>query len=115
MARFCGKVGYVDPDEESKGVFVNKPEEHVYYGDTTNISKRWQTNENLNDDIRLEQNVSIMADAYAYKNYWKIRYIIIDDIAWRVTNVQVARPRLLLYIGGIYNGETVTSETTNNA
>ena len=107
MAKFYGKVGYVTPVEESPGVFVNKPEEHIYYGDITNISKRWQTNENLNDDIRLEQNVSIIADSYAWENYSKIRYVIIDGTAWRVTNVTVSRPRLNLYIGGIYNGETV--------
>ena len=114
MARFCGKVGYVTPVETSPGVHENIPEEYVYYGDITNISKRWQTNENLNDDIRLEQNISIMADSYARANYYKIRYVIIDGIAWRVTNVQVARPRLLLYIGGIYNGETVQAQTSGD-
>ena len=115
MARFCGKVGYVDTDKTSPGVYENTPEEYTYYGDITNISKRWQTNDNLNDDIRLEQNISIMADAYAWDNYYKIRYVIIDGIAWRVTNVQVSRPRLILYIGGIYNGETVSSNASNNA
>ena len=73
----------------------------------TNTSKRWQTTENLNDDIRLEQNISIVADTYAWENYSKIRYVIIDNVAWRVTNVTVAKPRLNLYIGGLYNGETV--------
>lgn len=107
MAKFCGKIGYVDSVEESPGVFVNKPIEYTYYGDITNISKRWQTTENLNDDIRLEENISIVADSYAWENYYKIRYVIIDGVAWRVTNVTVARPRLNLYIGGLYNGETV--------
>lgn len=115
MAKFCGKVGYITSIEKSPGIYENVSEEYIYYGDITNISKRWQTNENLNDDIRLEQNVSIMADSYAWENYWKIRYVIIDDIAWRVTNVQVSRPRLILYIGGIYNGETVSSEASNNS
>ena len=107
MAKFCGKIGYVESIEESPGVFVNKPTEYKYYGDITNISKRWQTTENLNDDIRLEQNISIVADTYAWENYYKIRYVIIDNVAWRVTNITVARPRLNLYIGGLYNGETV--------
>ena len=115
MARFCGKVGYVTSIETSPGVHENIPEEYNYYGDITNISKRWQTNENLNDDIRLEQNVSIMADSYAWENYWKIRYVIIDDVAWRVTNVQVSRPRLILYIGGIYNGKTVSFGASNDS
>ena len=107
MAKFCGKIGYVDTVEESTGVWVNKPVEYTYYGDITNISKRWQTTENLNEDIRLEQNISIVADSYAWENYFKIRYVIIDGAAWKVTNVTVARPRLNLYIGGLYNGETV--------
>lgn len=107
MAKFCGKIGYVDSVEESPGEWVNKPIEYEYYGDITNISKRWQTTENLNEDIRLEQNISIVADSYAWENYFKIRYVIIDGAAWKVTNVTVARPRLNLYIGGLYNGETV--------
>lgn len=115
MARFYGKVGYVNSIKKSAGVYENQPEEHYYYGDIINISKRWQTNENLNDDIRLEQTISIMADAYAWENYFKIRYVIIDGVAWRVTNVQVVRPRLMLYIGGIYNGETEASETSSDS
>lgn len=112
MARFYGKVGYVTPIEESPGVTVNRPEEYSYYGDIINISKRWQSTENLNEDLRLEQTISIMADSYAWENYYKIRYVIIDGVAWRVTNVTVNRPRLMLYIGGIYNGETITPKTT---
>lgn len=112
MAKFSGKVGYVTSIEESPGSWVNKPEEFTYYGDIINISKRWQQTENVNEDIRLEQNISIMADSYAYKNYYKIRYVVIDGIAWKVTNVSVNRPRLNLYIGGIYNGETISAKTS---
>lgn len=111
MAKFCGKVGYVTSVTDDTGVTTNEPEEYTYFGDITNISKRWQTTENLNDDIRLEQNISIVADSYAWENYYKIRYVIIDNVAWRVTNVTISRPRLNLYIGGLYNGETVSSKT----
>lgn len=112
MAKFYGKVGYVESINKGDGIFENIPTEHSYYGDIINISKRWQTTENLNDDIRLEQTVSIIADQYAWDNYYKIRYVIIDGAAWRVTNVTVSRPRMTLFIGGIYNGKTVTSKTT---
>lgn len=112
MARFYGKVGYVTSTDMGDGIYKNIPEEFPYYGDIINISKRWQVTENLNDDIRLEQTFSIVADKYAYENYYKIRYIIIDNVAWRVTNVVVDRPRLTLFVGGIYNGETVSSKTS---
>lgn len=111
MAKFCGKVGYVTSVTDDTGVTKNVPKEYTYFGDITNISKRWQTTENLNDDIRLEQNISIVADSYAWENYYKIRYVIIDNVAWRVTNITPNRPRLILYIGGIYNGETISSKT----
>lgn len=111
MAKFCGKVGYVTSVTDETGITTNEPEEYTYFGDITSISKRWQTTENLNDDIRLEQNISIVADSYAWENYYKIRYVIIDNVAWRVTNVTPNRPRLNLYIGGLYNGETVSSKT----
>lgn len=112
MARFYGKVGYVTSVDQGDGVSINVPEEYPYYGDIINISKRWQTTENLNDDIRLEQTISILADSYAWENYYKIRYVIIDGVAWRVTNVTINRPRIMLFVGGIYNGQTVTPRTT---
>lgn len=107
MPKFYGKVGFVDTVETSTGVYENVPEERFYYGDITSVSKRWQTTENVNDDIRLEENISILADDYSIRNSSRIRYVIIDGIAWRVTNIVPARPRLILYIGGLYNGETV--------
>lgn len=112
MAKFYGKVGYVTSTDQGDGVSINVPEEYPYYGDIINISKRWQTTENLNDDIRLEQTISILADSYAWENYYKIRYVIIDGVAWRVTNVIINRPRITLFIGGIYNGQTVAPRTT---
>ena len=59
-----------------------------------------------NDDIAFENNFSIVADAYAYENFANMRYVVWNGSKWRVTNVEVRRPRLILTVGKVWNGDT---------
>ncbi len=104
MARFYGVVGYVDTEETSPGVWEEIPVEKKYRGEVVKNIKRFDSGENLNDNISLNNTISIVADAYAYENYFAIRYIEWMGARWKVTSVEVQRPRLILSIGGIYNG-----------
>lgn len=112
MNKFYGEVGYVTSVITSQGVYQNKPEEYSYIGDILRNNKHWDSTDHLNDDIRLGHTISILADEKAYEDYYKIRYVKIHGQAWRVTNVEVKRPRILLYIGGLYNGETLKTKTS---
>ena len=112
MNKFYGEVGYVSTVETSPGVHEMKAEEYCYIGDILRNNKHWDNTDHLNDDIRLGHTISIVDDERAYADYYKIRYVKIHGQAWRVTNVEVKRPRILLYIGGLYNGETLKTETT---
>lgn len=106
MARFCGIVGYIDTKETSPGVWEEIPTEKTYRGDVTKNIKRYDSGENLNDDISLNNTISIIADAYAYQNYFAIRYVEWMGARWKVTSVEVQRPRLILSVGGVYNGDS---------
>lgn len=108
MAKFYGAVGYVIANERSPGVFVEEPIEHMYTGDFLRIVSGWRNDEGINDDISLHNRLSIVADSFAYEHFSQLRYVVINDIAWKVTQIEVSTPRLILTIGGVYNGKRPT-------
>jgi len=106
MAKYYGKVGFVLPEETAKGVWTEQPKEYSYFGDVTRNSKRLENGVGLNDDISISNTISIVADQFAYEHFFAIRYIKWMGTAWKVNSVEVQRPRLILTIGGVYNGDT---------
>lgn len=111
MAKFCGVLGYAETKETSPGVWTEQIVERKYYGDVIRNSRRWGPGEHLNDDLTVNNSLSIVADAYAYENFFAIRYVEWMGVRWKVNWVEVQRPRLILTVGGVYNGnETWTSQ-----
>lgn len=104
MGRFYGKVGYGETVEIAPGAWDDVIVEKSYYGDVTRLSKDQRDADKVNNDLRINNAFSLMADAYAYENYYNIRYIIWGGIYWDVTTVETIRPRLLVNIGGVYDG-----------
>lgn len=106
MSRFCGKVGYIETVDHGDGVFVAESTERLYYGDVTRNASRWQKAEGLNDDLVINNTISIVADPYAYEHFPYIRYVEWHGTLWSVSSIEEQRPRLILILGGVYNGET---------
>lgn len=104
MGKFYGSIGYAESIETSPGVWEENITEKAYYGDIIKLSRRMLTSEHLNSDLTMSHQISIVADPYAYENFHAIRYIKWMGSKWQVTNVEVQRPRLILTIGGLYNG-----------
>lgn len=102
--KFFGKVGYGTTVEKAKGVWVNEIVEKDYYGDIVTNSRRLESGEGLNDDISVGNSISIVADAYAMNHFFAIKYVEWAGTRWKVSNVDVKSPRLILRLGGIYNG-----------
>lgn len=109
MAKFYGVVGYVDTQETAPGVYTEVATERKYYGDVLKNLKRYVSSEYLNDNLTVSNSISIMADAYAYDNFFAIRYVKWMGANWKVTDVEVQRPRLILSLGEVYNGKTPES------
>ena len=104
MARFSGKIGFAIQNETKPGVWTESIKERQYYGDVIRNARRLQTSGNVNDDIEISNRISIIADAYAYENFHAIRYVMYMGSKWKVTEVEVEHPRLILSLGGLYNG-----------
>lgn len=103
--RFYGTVGYVTTDTDDNGVSRPVTETRQYYGDVLKLTTRWQTAEKLNDDISVSHKISILADPYAVQNFPYIKYVEWLGTRWSVQTIELQYPRLILSIGGVYNGE----------
>jgi hypothetical protein len=105
MAKFYGVVGYAQTVETAPGVWTESITERNYSGDVIRISRSWQAGENLNDDLTINNQISIVADPFAYQNFHAMRYITWMGANWKISKIDVQRPRLILTIGGVYNGK----------
>jgi len=104
MAKFSGIIGYVFPIETAPGVWDDQITEINYLGDVTLNQQRWQSTEKVNDNLTLDNSISIIANEYAYTNFGYIKYVIWKGQKWKVTSLVISRPRIVLQIGGLYNG-----------
>lgn len=105
MAKFYGLIGYAEPAEKKPGVWEDDITERVYTGDVLRNQRRLENGEKVNEDISLNNQISIIADPYAMNHFFAIRYVKWMGGYWEVSNVEVQYPRLLLTIGGLYHGK----------
>lgn len=103
MAKYYGSVGYEDTVENDSGIFEEMITEREYYGDVVRNNRRLENSGEINDSINVTNQISIVADPYAVQNFWKIRYATFMGQKWKVKEVTVEFPRLILTLGGLYN------------
>lgn len=103
MAKFYGNVGYAITEETKPGVWMPRIVDKQYYGDLIRNSRRLENTSKVNDDVSFENQISIVADAFAYENFHNIRYVEYLGARWKVSAVEVQHPRLVLTFGGVWN------------
>lgn len=106
MGKFCGIVGFVQTNETAPGVWTEDITEVKLRGDVLRNAKKVESGKQLNDNIVVDNLISVMANAYASQNFFAIRYVKWMGASWKVEKVEVQRPRLTLTLGGVYNGST---------
>jgi hypothetical protein len=112
MARFHGEVGYGASVEKAAGVWEDEITERSYFGDIVRNARSLREGEKVNNDLSVTNSVSIVADAYANEHFHAIRYVRWSGTLWEVTEVEVQSPRLLLRLGGVYNGQQAVAPGT---
>ena len=101
MSKWFGKIGYAVTNETEPGLWDETILEREYYGDMTY------------DNILLANVISILADPFAIENCSHMAYVEIMGTKWKISEVEVQYPRLILTIGGVWNGNTTgTTEQT---
>ena len=104
MAKFYGIIGYANPIKSKPGVWKDEIIEREYYGDVYRNTRRLEQSGTLNDNINIANEISIIAEPYARENFHAMKYVVFMGTKWKITNVEVQYPRLILTLGGLYNG-----------
>lgn len=102
MAKFYGVIGYAETVETAPGVWTEQITEREYFGDLNRNTRRLQSADQLNDDLNVANEISIVADPFANNHFHSMRYAKLYGAKWKITNVEVQRPRLVLTLGGVY-------------
>lgn len=108
MARFFGEVGYGESVEtpEGSGIWKDVITEFPYQGDIIRKARTLEDSDSVNDNIVVSNRISVVADEHAFENFINIKYLRWAGVLWTVTTVEVISPRLILSLGGVYNGPT---------
>lgn len=104
MAKWFGVIGYAETVETKPGVWKEQITKREYFGDLTRNTRRLQSTDQLNDDISISNEISIVSDPYANENFHSMRYAEFMGTKWKITSVEVQYPRLILTLGGVWNG-----------
>ena len=104
MAKFYGNVGFVETKEVKPGVWQEQNVDRPYFGDVIKNVSRYQQSGGVNDNIVVSNTISIVADPYANENFQHMKYVEFMGAKWRIESAEVQYPRILLTLGGVYNG-----------
>ena len=113
MAKFYGKIGFEEQTNPAPGVWKPSMTELPYSGDVIKNTNRWApTPESTNDNLNVNNQISILSDMFANQNFQKMRYVEFMGELWKITNVDASQyPRLILTMGGVYNGPQAKTAT----
>lgn len=103
MGKFHGNIGFTEQYEVRPGVWDDRIIEKEYYGDTLSASFMNVASSEVNDNLKLNNRISIISNTYALENFRFMKYVTYMGVKWAVTNAEVQYPRLILTIGGVYN------------
>ena len=103
MAKYFGKIGYSVVSETAPDVWAEEIVPRSYYGDVLSNNRRWESADGLNDNTLVSNRISIVADPFAYENFSRIRWVEWMGTKWKVSNIEVQYPRIILTLGDVYN------------
>lgn len=109
MAKTYVEIGFAELVETTRGVYEEQITKRNYYGELVRNARKFESSGNLNDNLNVANELSIVADPFANQNFHKMRYVEFMGAKWKIPNVEVKYPRLILTIGGVYNEQQTQS------
>ena len=103
MARFYGKIGFVDTYESSPGIWSERTVSKTYSGDVLNNRRRFENGESINDNPVMVNYISVVGDDYMLDNYEMMRWVEFNSKRWKITAVELEYPRVKINFGGLWN------------
>lgn len=108
MSRWSGKIGFVDEKETSvdSGIFEPVPIEKQHYGTILRETKKYQGGYAVNDNVVVTNRISFVCSQYSIDNVHNIKYAEFNGRMIKVKSYNIERPRIILTLGGVWNGVT---------
>jgi hypothetical protein len=106
MAKYFGKIGFVETVDTGNGVWKKKTTERDYFGEVLRNTSRQQSSDTVNGKFNISNKISVIMDPWLQENLRSLSYLCYMGIKWQVTDVEVQYPRMIITIGGEYNGQT---------
>ena len=104
MARFYGKIGYAIPVQTKAGVWEDVITERECSGNIVRNTSRWtQSSDSTNDNLNIDNQISIIADPFVCQNVRTMKYIEFMGSKWKISRFEFSNRRLILTVGDIYN------------
>lgn len=103
MAKYYGVIGFSESVETAPSVFEEHITEREYFGDILSNTVRWQNGVSLNDNLNISNRISVVADSFLNENFSNMRYVTFMGDKWKISSAEIAYPRVILTIGGVYN------------
>lgn len=109
MNQFRGKIGFSIPVNKGHGIYDNSVVERTYRGDILSQSRKLDAGTNINDNIDMNIRLSILSDDFLNVHLSQITYVHYMGGVWKVKSIEPSRPRIVLALGGVYNGPMAAS------
>ena len=104
MNRWYGKIGFAEQVETSQSVWTEEITERTYRGDILRNMRRLQDSQQINDDISISNQISVICDAYMRDHFINMRWIEFMGAKWKATEVDASQsPRLIITLGSLWN------------
>ena len=104
MPKVHASIGLVESQETTQGVWTDVATEVEISGDLILSKQRWTETDNVNSNVKLEHRISFIADQSILEQINNMRYVLLHGVQWSVRTIANHPPRLILTLGGVYNG-----------
>lgn len=103
MAKYHGAIGFAQSVETAPGMVEEIITERLYFGDVIRNNRRYNSGDAINGQLSISNQLSIVSDPYLRANFHTIRYATYLGTKWKIGNVEVQYPRLILELSEVYN------------
>lgn len=101
--KYCGKIGFLITSETEPGIWKEETTERTYMGDVLQNIRRWETGLSINDNIKIQNRISVVMDPFLHNNLGNVKYLTFAGNKWKVTSFDIQYPRVIMTTGELYN------------
>lgn len=105
MPRCSGVIGYALAEETQPGVWTEDVIEKKYYGDIVRDNRKVIDQGVINGSFNINNNISVISNKFMLDNMAFMRYISFANSKWKINSVDIKPPRIIITLGGLYNGK----------